>query len=349
VRENETLRRIRAALLIPIASNGHLHGVISIGPRLGDLPYSKEDEQLLLVVAAQMSTIIENAKLIRRMVEEEGIRREIDMAAEVQRRLFPSDGLENPAVEIYGTCVPARGVGGDYYDYFEVGDSRIGIAVADVAGKGIAAALVMSTVQALLRSQVLSEDRCLTDVVSSMNSLLRRSTGESGYVTFFFAEIDDETGLLTYVNAGHNPPLLVSARAIRRERVRFQGHLSLQSDGNAAGSATVIALATADRELPISELTTGGPIIGTFLDVPYKQETVQTESGDVLVAYTDGVTEALSPEGVEFGEGRLQSAIIQSMQLTARELTENIIAELCEWQGDAPQHDDITLVVMKVK
>src|SRR5882724_1572477 len=207
--ESQTLRTVRSTLLIPIAANGRLRGLLSLGQRLSDLPYAQEDQRLLLVVANQMATFIQNMGLLSRMVEEERIARELKMAAEVQRHLFPADGLEDDALRIYGICLPALGIGGDYYDYFEIDDRRTGIAIADVAGKGIAAALLMSTVQASLRCQLISKDRPLRDVVSSMNRLLRRSTGDGGYATFFLAEFDRTTYDLTYVNAGHNPPILV--------------------------------------------------------------------------------------------------------------------------------------------
>ena len=210
--ENKTLSAVCSTLLIPIASNGRLHGLMSLGQRLSELPYVEDDKRLLLVVANQIATFIENMKLISSMAEEERIAREFKMAAEVQRHLFPADGLEDDALEIYGTCLPALGVGGDYYDYFEIDHRRTGIAIADVAGKGIAAALLMSTVQASLHCQLSSEDRSLADVVSSMNRLLQRSTGDGGYATFFLAEFDKATRGLTYVNAGHNPPMLVRGR-----------------------------------------------------------------------------------------------------------------------------------------
>ena len=304
----------RPALVIPVKSNGHSYGAVSLGRRMSDLPYSKEDKELLRAVAGQMAIVVENASLIRRAADEEVIRRELETAWDVQRHLFPAGALEDATLELYGTCIPARWVGGDYYDYFVVGRRSVGVAVADVAGKGVAAALLMTTVQALLRSQLTSEGRRLTDVVATMNRLLHRSTGAAGYVTFFLAEFDEETRRLTYVNAGHNPPMLFRRRAA-----------------------------------PVTLLTAGGPIIGTFLDGPYEQGTIQAESGDVLVAYTDGVTEALSPEGVEFGEERLRSVVVQSTRLSARELVEKVIAGVLEWQGEAPQHDDITLVVAKVR
>jgi sigma-B regulation protein RsbU (phosphoserine phosphatase) len=350
--QSQTLRAVRSTLLIPIAANGRLHGLISLGQRLSDLPYAQEDKRLLLVVANQMGSFIENMDLLSRMVEEERTVRELEMAAEVQRHLFPADGLEDNALEIYGTCLPALGVGGDYYDYFDIDDRRTGIAIADVAGKGIAAALLMSTVQASLRCQLTSADRSLADVVSAMNSLLRRSTSDGGYATFFLAQFDKATRGLTYVNAGHNPPLLVRGTlASLGEFGQLPGGvpgtprvLSNRAPGASAG----LVVSVADEPV-VSRLTVGGPIIGTFLNGPYEQETIQLQRGDMLVIYTDGVTEALNPAGVEFGEEKLRSIASESPQLPARELAEEIIATVVRWQAQAAQHDDITLIVVKVK
>jgi phosphoserine phosphatase RsbU/P len=349
--ESQTLRAVRSTLLIPIAANGRLHGLISLGQRLSDLPYAQEDKRLLLVVANQMGSFIENMELLSRMVEEERTARELEMAAEVQRHLFPADGLEDNALEIYGICLPALGVGGDYYDYFAIDERRTGIAIADVAGKGIAAALLMSTVQASLRCQLTSADRSLAGVVSAMNSLLRRSTSDGGYATFFLAQFDKATRGLTYVNAGHNPPMLVRGTLASLKEagtlLDVPGAPRVLSKKEIGTSAT---LAVSVIEEPVvSRLTVGGPIIGTFLQGPYEQETIQLQSGDTLVVYTDGVTEALNPAGVEFGEEKLRSMVTESLQLPARELAKEIIAKVLRWQAQAAQHDDITLIVVKVK
>jgi sigma-B regulation protein RsbU (phosphoserine phosphatase) len=314
----QSINNLRAALLIPIAFNGRLHGFISLGRRLSDLPYAREDRSLLLVVANQIATFTETLKIVSRMAAEERAASELKMAAEVQRHLFPAAGLEDEALSIYGFCLPALGVGGDYYDYFQVEDRHIGIAIADVAGKGISAALLMSTVQASLRCQMSSSAISLPHVATSINHLLQRSTDENRYATIFFAEFDEATRNLTFVNAGHNPPLLVRAG----------------SNG-----------ARADVKL----LTAGGPIIGTFLDKRYEQETIQLVSGDVLIGYTDGVTEALNDAGEEFGLERLQSVAIESHEMSSPETTDKIVREVLNWQGQAVQHDDITLVVTKVK
>jgi sigma-B regulation protein RsbU (phosphoserine phosphatase) len=349
--DNQTLRAVQSTLLMPIAANGRLRGLISLGQRLSDLPYAKEDNRLLLVVANQMGTFIENMALLSRLVEEERTARERERAAEVQRHLFPADGLEDDDLEIYGTCLPALGVGGDYYDYFDTDDRRTCIAIADVAGKGYPAALLMSTVQASLRCQLISGDKSLADVVSSMNRLLQRSTGDGSYATFFLAQFDKATHSLTYVNAGHNPPMLVRAVSASPRDAGELLHVPgtpRSLSNRAVGTGAGLAMSAAEEPV-VRLLTTGGPIIGTFLNGPYEQETIQLQSGDILVVYTDGVTEALNPAGVEFDEEKLRSIVVESLRLPARELAARVIAKVLEWQGRASQHDDITLIIVKVK
>jgi sigma-B regulation protein RsbU (phosphoserine phosphatase) len=205
----------------------------------------------------------------------------------------------------------------------------------------------MSTVQASLRCQLISGDKSLADVVSSMNRLLQRSTGDGGYATFFLAEFNKATHDLTYINAGHNPPMLVrgglASQGKAGELTGVTGTLT-RAAGTSAGLAASLA-----KEPVVRLLTTGGPIIGTFLNEPYEQETIQLKSGDMLVVYTDGVTEALNPAGVEFGEEKLRSIAAESLRLPARESGARVIAKVLEWQGQASQHDDITLIVVKVK
>lgn len=344
--ERKVLTEAKTDLVIPLRMNGHVYGFVALGRRLSGLPYSQDDKRLLLVVAHQLAAFFANLRLISRMAEEERVERELALAAEVQRQLFPAGELGHAGLEIYGTCRPARGVGGDYYDYFALNDDLTGIAVADVAGKGIAAALLMSTVQASLRCQLTGETRNLAEIVTSMNRLLRRSTGEGGYATFFFAEFDHQTNGLTYVNAGHNPPLLVH----RRPR---QNSLALADPSRGAiggylqnGTVPLIVAATRD-ESAIELLTTGGPIIGTFLDGPYEQETIEMRTGDTLVVYTDGVTEALNETGEEFGEDRLRSLVLETTEWPVSEIVDAVISRLQGWQGTAAQHDDITLIVAR--
>ncbi|MDT7603576.1 MAG: phosphoserine phosphatase RsbU/P [Acidobacteriota bacterium] len=353
-REGETLRRADAALLLPVASKDQLLGIVSLGARLGDLPFSSEDRQMLSAVAGQMAFALENARLFERRAEEERLRRELEMATEVQRRIFPEEAPETDALELAGSCVPARGVGGDYYDFLLLGGGRVGVAVADVAGKGISAALLMSIVQASLRSQAQAANGRLAPLVASMNALLQKSSGTASYATFFYAQFDPAEGLLTYVNAGHNPPMLFRAddqsveggEGGANEPANFQ---TLTREGAGKGLAVALRPETTAREVNVELLTAGGPVIGLFEHFTYEQASTKVARGDVLVAFTDGVTEALNPEGEEFGEERLRAFAAAHVHLSAAELHALVVAEVRAFCRDAPQHDDLTLVVAKVK
>ena len=341
-RENATLRRVRSALLLPVATKDQLLGIVSLGPRLGDLPYSRDDRHLLMAVALQMALAIQNAELVQEIAVEERLRHELAIATTVQQRLFPVCPPEMASLELAGVCHPARGVGGDYYDFILLDKGKVGIAVADVAGKGISAALLMCTVQASLRSQAPTVNGNLTELVSSMNRLLHVSTDAASYATFFYAQFDEQTSLLTYVNAGHNPPMLIrTAATVKVQGVGFAGasthHELISEEGNGHGQA--------DFRL----LTTGGTIIGAFSDCVYEQETIKIQSGDLLVAYTDGVTEARNAQDQEFGEARLRRVIDSSTHLPTQELSDKIVQSVRDWCGDVPPQDDLTLVVMRVR
>jgi len=328
-------------LILPIVTKGDLLGILSLGPRLGDLPYSREDRRLLEAVAWQLAFAIENARLVRSLVEEERHRRELALASEVQRRLFPEQPPASGALDLAGLCYPAQGVGGDYYDFLDLGGGRVGLAVADVAGKGISAALLMSIVQASLRSQARSADSSLTELVASMNQLLYRSTARNSFASFFYARFDAEARRLTYVNAGHNPPLLARAASVAaplaplRRAEAHEGGLALEDVAPAAAQVEV--------------LRSGGIVLGATEHASYLQESVRFAAGDVLVAYTDGVTEAWNPEGVEFGEDRLRDVVLGVRHLCAREIADRIVLSVREWCRDTPQADDLTLVVAKVR
>ena len=316
-RERETLRRIKAHLLVQVRAKEKLSGVLSLGLRRGEFPYSVADKETLMSVAGQLALVIENARLAERMVAEERLRRELALAAEVQRRLLPERPPECLAVELAGFCQPARGVGGDYYDFIKFDNERVGVAVADVAGKGIAAALLMSTVQATLRS--LSADGAgkgsPADIVAKLNRLLCNSTGGTNYVTFFYAQFDQTTRRLAYVNAGHNPPFFFRADPSQDFRI----------------------------------LSSGGMFVGMFEHCGYEQEVVQMRPGDALIAFTDGLPEARNAQDEEFDEERIKEAVAATWRLSAPEIRDEIARRVKEWIASAPQHDDLTFVVMKVK
>jgi len=233
----------------------------------------------------------------------------------VQRRLLPESSPQTPATSLGAYTLAARSIGGDYYDFLQIGERTLGIALADVAGKGIAAALIMAVVQASLRIIAAEEKISLPELAAKMNRFLHKSTGFSSYATFFYAQFDEDNHQLRYVNAGHNPPYLVRSLT--------------------AGA-------------PIEELAEGGMIIGMFPAATYQEAVVHLRPGDILLAFTDGVTEALNAAGEEFGEDRLQTLIRRVAGLPIQDLTAAVSQELRDWVGSAIQHDDITFVAMKV-
>ena len=317
--EHEVLRTVNSRMLVQIRQKNELVGVLSFGPRRGEFQYSVADRELLMSVAAQLALVIDNARLTERIVAQERMRRELALAAEVQQRLLPSRAPECVAMEIAGFCEPARGVGGDYYDFINFDDNQLGLAIADVAGKGMPAALLMSTVQATLRSLTARNGSPasydLSSIVSKLNRLLFNTTNGEHYVTFFYATFDQATQRLTYVNAGHNPPLY------------------LQADSN----------------LQVRELTSGGLVAGAFEHSAYEQETVQMKCNDLLFLYTDGLTEALNVEGEEFGTNRTMETLKSIASLSADQIRDVVVRRVKDWCGGMSLHDDLTFVVMKVK
>ncbi|HEY6547465.1 MAG TPA: SpoIIE family protein phosphatase, partial [Vicinamibacteria bacterium] len=322
-----------------------LQGVLGLGPRLGDLPYTREDRELLRSVASQAGLSLENGGLIRRVALQERVAHELTIAAEVQRRLFPDRAPVAPGLDLAGICVPAGDVGGDYYDFLEMGDRQVAFAVADVAGKGLPAALLMSMVQASLRSQAASL-RSLSETCDAMNRLLYRSTAPNAYATFFYGVFEEGPRRLRYVNAGHNPPMVV--RAPRRGTGEVAGGgsgLGVAPDGGLALASLAVSVGA---EEGMVKLRATGLVLGALADSPYGEESVVLEPGDVVVAYTDGVSEAFSPAGEEFGEERLYEAVAAVRALSAAAIVEHVSRRVEAWRGTSPAHDDFTLVVARV-
>ena len=319
--EQTTLERTRSSILVQLRTKNELMGVLTLGSGMDRRVFTDEQRELLKGVAGQLALVLENARLLDRMLEHERLKHELALAAEVQRSLLPAQTPHLRDAELCGYCQPARQVGGDYYDFIALAEDVAGVAVADVAGKGISAALLMSVVQASLRGQLVNGARrkSLREMVTVMNRLLCGSVSSARYVTFFYAQIDSHENLLTFVNAGHNPPLLYRPPANR--------------------------LTLGDGEF--QSLSAGGPVLGVLSGAGYEEEKVALRPGDLLVAYTDGVTEAMNPGGEEFGEDRLRESICAAANRTAKEILDSVISTVTTFVKGARQHDDLTLVVLK--
>lgn len=273
--------------------------------------------------------------LLRVSAEKQRLDQEMKIAAQVQSRLFPRSTPKTALLDFApGICIPARSVSGDYYDFLEVSPKVIGVVVADVCGKGVSAALMMANLQANLRGQVQayqdaysykqSQDASAVEIqghsiqrlVQQVNQRLTASMMDSSYITFFYAEVDQQNSTLCYTNAGHNPPLL----------------MRIASDG----------------EKRIERLEQGGTVLGLFFDAEYEAAELNLQSGDVLVAFTDGLIEARSPQGEEFGEERVIQVLMESNGFSAAELEQRILSSVKEWTKDSEQEDDLTLVIFRV-
>jgi putative ABC transport system permease protein len=321
----DEIRALAAAgvrIAVPLRTRREILGVLLLGEPAQRGGFSAHEKQVLLACADQFALMIENARLTDRVVEQETLRRDIALASDVQRRLLPDAPPRPESADFAAMSVPARRIGGDYYDFVALRDGEIGIALADVSGKGVAAALIMSAVQASLR--IISSEGGVPPprLVARMNEFVYGSTPESKYATLFFAQLDGGRRRLRYVNAGHNAPFLLRAATGRSTE---------------SGSAE------------IESLSIGGTVVGMFPEMSYDEATVDLCPGDVLLAFTDGVPEAHNSENEEFGEDRLQQLLRQTAHLSASEISARISAEMRTWIGDAEQYDDLTFIVMKVR
>jgi predicted permease len=342
----DEIRALAAAgvrLAVPLRTRNEILGVLLLGDRSFDsrlsagasakadaltqgkpqrAGFSAPEKQVLRACADQFALMIANARLTDRVVEQETLRRDIALASEVQRRLLPDAPPSVDGADFAAMSVPARRIGGDYYDFVELRDRALGIALADVSGKGVAAALIMSVVQASLRIISSEGDVPPPRLVARMNQFVHRSTPGSKYATFFYAQLDQQGRQLRYVNAGHNAPYLLRA-----------GRLSTVASGPPE----------------LEQLSVGGTVVGMFPDMDYEEATVELCPGDVLLAFTDGVPEAHNPENEEFGDERLQQLLRHIAHLPANEISARLSDEMKGWIRDAEQYDDLTFIVMKVR
>ena len=252
--------------------------------------------------------------------ERRGAQKEFEIACEVQARLLPSQAPDYPRLDFGFFYQSAREVGGDYYDFIPFSPAQMGLAVADVSGKGLSSSLLMASLQGLVRTNLAVRQGDVPRFVTELNDSFYKLTANNRYVTLFFAVVDVSNQTLHYVNAGQNPPLL------------FRN-----------GMSSAHGLGTAER------LECGGPPVGLFARSQYRSEHVPLHDGDVLVAYTDGVVDALNPQQEEFDEARLIDIVRSSLSLSAAEICKRITERLQAFVAESAQWDDITLVVMKVK
>ena len=319
--EREQLRELNSQVLLPVAVKNGLTGIISLSPKRSEEPYTSNDIRLLRSVATQTGFALENSRLTeavaREAAQRERLNAEVDIAREVQERLFPQELPKIDGLEYFGACRPALGVGGDYYDFLELPGGKFGIAIGDVSGKGIGAALMMASLQASLRGQALHSGDDLANLMSHVNGLLYEASTTNRYATFFYSQYDPKTRKLNYVNAGHNPPFL----------------LRPGGDG-----------------IKVQKLETGGPVVGMLPSMlaRYEQAEIVLEVGDVLVGFTDGISESMNPAEEEWGEDAMLEELKELISEASEEVIRTIVAAADAFAAGAKQHDDMTMIVVRV-
>lgn len=317
--DQDQLRELNSQILLPLAVKNELSGIISLSPKRSEEPYTSSDLRLLRSVASQTGLALENSRLTEAFAKEaaqkERLNAEIEIAREVQERLFPQELPPVEGLDYFGACRPALGVGGDYYDFIELPDGKFGIAIGDVSGKGIGASLMMASLQASLRGQAIHSGDDLASMMSHINRLVYETSTTNRYATFFYAQFDPATLKLIYVNAGHNPPFLI------------------RKDGS------------------VETLEIGGPVIGMLppMIVGYEMGTVELQDGDMLVGFTDGISEAMNPNEEEWGEPAMLEELRLISEKSAAEILPHIVAAADRFADGAKQHDDMTMIIVRVQ
>jgi len=302
-------KETRSEMVAPIISNTEVIGVFDLESDELDA-YSEDDLQVLMMLASQVAIIIEKVMLHEQLIEKKRLEGQLEVARQVQLELLPAKDPQLEGYDISAYNFPTEEVSGDYYDWVRIYDDQIGLVIADVSGKGVPAALLMAFLRASLRAAThIGYSPHIS--MAKVNYLLWESIERNQFVTAFYGVLDVTNKTLTYTNAGHNPPLL------------------LDKDGNPK---------FIDR---------GSLPLGMFRDTRYHEYYLTTEPGEVLVLYTDGVTEANNKQGEEFGRERLAEAVIANRHLGARDLITAVQKVVIEWTEGLGATDDVTFFVIK--
>ncbi len=305
-----TIQGIRSVLAVPLGVGEKIFGIIYADSPLAEARFSQDHLTVLTTLASVAAIRVENATLVEEQLDRERLERELDLAREIQQRFQPTSPPHVTGYELQGISFPCYEIGGDYYDFIERADGRMLIALGDVSGKGTSAALLMSSLHAAIHAQI-ATNQPLAEVISAVNRYLADTIPPNRFITLFCAELEAATGMLSFINAGHNPPLIV----------------------HAAGT--------------MEQLGAGGMPLGILPNAPYREGRTQLHAGDALVIYSDGVTETQNPQGEEFGPVRLYDVVARNLDASAAGIRDKIEAGITKFAQGTAAGDDITLVIVK--
>lgn len=311
IRQSIMFLKLRAILGVPLILKDKVIGAIYVDNRLQTGIFTREDIELLSSIASSAAIAIENARLYQVAVEKGRMEQEMQMARRVQSSLLPQEIPQLEGWDFAAIWKPARQVGGDYYDYINLQNGKLGLVIADVTDKGLGAALFMASTRSALRASM-PWAASPAEGIQSANTLISSEAGDALFVTLFFAQLDPHAGTLTYVNAGHNPPLLYS-----------------------------------HANNTLSSLQVTGMAMGVDGEAPYNQVEIRLAKGDFILLYTDGVTDAQGSDGVEFGLERLQQVVLENSSAGSSQLLAAIQAQIEDFAGQAAPFDDITMLALR--
>ncbi|MGB9621617.1 MAG: PP2C family protein-serine/threonine phosphatase, partial [Brevinematia bacterium] len=303
---------IKSVIVVPLKVQDNIMGVLAVLNKSTGVSHTQSDLSLILTLADQAAITIRQFEMYREIVEKKQAERDISIASEIQMSLLPRKFPSTEKLDMYGFSIPAKGVGGDYFDYIKFGPDKVGIIIADVAGKGVPAALIMVMIRSITRT-IASLEKDANLIMSQLNNSLSGDIVEDRYATAFYCVLDAERKILNYSNAGHGPLLLFRNK-------------------------------TKEFEL----LDTEGMPVGIMPDVDYGQDFVILDKGDIGVLYTDGITEAMNEAHDLYGLDRLKNVIYKNHELSSKEISEKILEDVNNFVAGAPQHDDETMIVFKV-
>jgi serine phosphatase RsbU (regulator of sigma subunit) len=304
--------RLVSVMCAPLTTAEETLGVLYVDSRASAKGFGKADLELFNTLGSQCGLAIHNARLVEAYLEQQRLQHDLYVAKEIQQGMLPRQVIERPRVEVAGFNRPCEETGGDYFDYIPMPERRMGIVVGDVSGHGIGAALFMMTARALLRAFTYKMAEP-AEVLGEVNLFLERDMPPGSFMTLFFGEVNTKTGAFRYASAGHNPVIL-----FRKEAGAFE---SLQKTG---------------------------PGLGLIEGVRYSiRETRPLEPGDILLLYTDGLPEAMSPEKELYGEERMRTLLAGLQERPPSEIVHQFVRAVTEWTRDEQFADDLTLVVVK--
>lgn len=304
-------KKLASAVVVPMRIQNETKGVIALGDKITRIKFAKEELDFLTTLSNLSIISIENARLFEETLEKQRMEEELLIARDIQKRLLPDSCLTIPNYDIAAINISSRQVGGDYYDCIKLNDNQYAFCIADVSGKGVPAALLMSNLQASLHA-LLTTGLSIDEITYRINNIIYRNTSIDKFITFFLAMLDTQTRTLMSVNAGHNPPYL------------------FHKDGS------------------FETLTEGGLLLGMMPNMPYSVQTVQLQPGDGLLMFTDGVSEAVNASDEEFEEKRIEACILEKGSQPAEMILQTLVAAVKQFSEGLPQADDITVLVLKV-